>query len=220
MNANLDWSQIDTILLDMDGTLLDLHFDWHFWMEYLPQAYADKNGLTLEQANEIIHTKINSQQGTLNWYCLDYWTEVLDLPIAELKKEIKHLIQMHPNVIRFLSTLKQMGKTVIMVTNAHRDSLALKLEMTEIGRHFDMLISAHDFGLPKEDIRIWSEIQKVYPYDPQRTLLVDDNLHALSTAQQFGIRHLLCAVHVSPKMDRIDPQGFDYFEHFSEITPK
>jgi putative hydrolase of the HAD superfamily len=219
MNAKLDWSKIDTVLLDMDGTLLDLHFDWHFWMEYLPQAYAKKHGLGEEEANRLIRQKIEDQQGTLNWYCLDYWSETLELPIAGLKREIKHLIQAHPDVIDFLARLRQMGKTVVMVTNAHRDSLALKLERTEIGDYFDHLISAHDFGLPKEDIRIWSEIQTVQPYDPAHTLLIDDNLHALQTAQQYGIRYLLCAVHVSPKMALIDPQGFEHFENFKEITP-
>lgn len=219
MNPKLDWSKIDTVLLDMDGTLLDLHFDWHFWMEYLPQAYAEKNALTLKQAGEIIHSKIQDQQGTLNWYCLDYWSDTLQLPIAELKRELKHLIQAHPDVIDFLAKLKQMDKHVIMVTNAHRDSLAIKLEMTEIGNYFDHLISAHDFGIPKEDIRIWSEIHTVHPYDPKHTLLIDDNLHALSTAKQYGIEYLLCATHVSPKLDKVDPQDFDHFENFKEITP-
>ncbi|VAW45117.1 GMP/IMP nucleotidase YrfG, partial [hydrothermal vent metagenome] len=90
MNAHLDWSKIDTVLLDMDGTLLDLHFDWHFWMEVIPQAYADKNQLSLEASKKLIHEKIHSQTGTLNWYCLDYWTETLNLPIATLKRELKH----------------------------------------------------------------------------------------------------------------------------------
>ncbi|MBD3755004.1 MAG: GMP/IMP nucleotidase [Gammaproteobacteria bacterium] len=219
MNAKLDWSKIDTVLLDMDGTLLDLHFDWHFWMEYLPKIYAERNDMTVDEANALIHAKIHSQQGTLNWYCLDYWSETLSLPIAELKRELKHLIQAHPDVIDFLAKLKQMGKHVIMVTNAHRDSLVIKLEMTAIGDYFDHLISAHDFGIPKEDIRIWSEIQTVHPYDPAHTLLVDDNLHALRTARQYGIQHLLCATHVSPKLDKIDPQEFDHFENFNEIMP-
>lgn len=219
MNAHLDWTQIDTVLLDMDGTLLDLHFDWHFWMEYLPQAYADANGLTIQVANAHIHAKIHSQQGTLNWYCLDYWTATLNLPVAALKHELKHMIQAHPDVIGFLTKLKEMDKKVIMVTNAHRDSLAIKLEMTEIGGYFDHLISAHDFKLPKEDIRIWSEIQTIEAYNPKHTLLIDDNLSALATAQQYGIEHLLCAVHVSSKLDRIDPKTFNYFETFKEITP-
>ncbi|GKT12548.1 MAG: 5'-nucleotidase [Thiomicrorhabdus sp.] len=219
MNAMIDWSQIDTVLLDMDGTLLDLHFDWHFWMEVIPQAYASKNDLSLEAAKEIIKTKIHSQTGTLNWYCLDYWTETLELPVAELKRELKHQIQVHPEVIEFLAKLKRLGKNVVMVTNAHRDSLAVKLEVTEIGDYFDTLISSHDFGIPKEQIAVWSEIQKIVPYDPKRTLLIDDNLHALQTAKDYGIAYPICATYVSPKLDKIDPKGFESFERYSEIMP-
>lgn len=217
--TTVPWNKIDTVLLDMDGTLLDLHFDWHFWMTYIPETYAQENNLTLDEANRIIHEKIHSQTGTLNWYCLDYWTRELNLPVAELKQDLKHMIQAHPEVITFLKRLKELGKKVIMVTNAHRDSLAIKLEMTEIGDYFNHLISAHDFGIPKEDIRIWSEIQSVQPYDPKHTLLIDDNLHALETAKAYGIEYLLCATHVSPKMDKIDPKEFDHFENFKEIIP-
>ena len=37
----IDWDDIDTVLLDMDGTLLDLHFDNFFWMHYMPRRYAE-----------------------------------------------------------------------------------------------------------------------------------------------------------------------------------
>jgi len=218
-NRLIDWSKIKTVLLDMDGTLLDLHFDWNFWMDVIPQAYADKNAISLEQAKELIHTKIHSQTGTLNWYCLDYWTEALNLPVAKLKHELRHQIKVHPEVMDFLAFLKDQNKTVVMVTNAHRDSLAIKLEMTEIEPYFDHLISAHDFGMPKEDIAIWSQIHNVVAYNPQRTLLIDDNIHALSTAKEYGIKHLLCATFVSPKLDPIDPKEFISFSRYSEIMP-
>ena len=214
---NLPWKAIETVLLDMDGTLLDLHFDYHFWLEFLPQVYAEKNHLTLEEANQIIHQKIHSQAGTLNWYCLDYWTQTLQLPVAELKKEVKHLIQVHPDVIQFLQALKAADKTIVMVTNAHRDSLALKLEETEIGPYFDHLISAHDFGLPKEAVEIWDNIQSVVPYNPKTTLLIDDNTQALQSAQQYGIQYLLCAQFVSPKLDKIDCKDFPAFIDFKTL---
>lgn len=203
----------------MDGTLLDLHFDYHFWMEFVPTVYAEQNKLTLEQAKQFITEKIHSQQGTLNWYCLDYWTEQLQLPIADLKQELKHLIQAHPEVITFLQRLQQLNKNVIMVTNAHPDSLAIKLEMTEIGQYFDQMISSHDFGIPKEEGALWQAIQNKYPFDPAKTLLIDDNLQALKSAEDFGIAYPLAAVHVSPKMEKINPGKFAFFEQFSEIMP-
>ncbi|NCN42764.1 MAG: HAD family hydrolase [Piscirickettsiaceae bacterium CG_4_9_14_3_um_filter_43_564] len=217
--SNIPWHKIDTVLLDMDGTLLDLHFDYHFWMEFIPSVYAKQNNLSLEDALSFISEKIHSQQGTLNWYCLDYWTEQLQLPIAKLKQELKHLIQAHPDVITFLKRLQQLNKQVIMVTNAHPDSLAIKLEMTEIGHYFDQVISSHDFGIPKEDVNLWQAIREKYPFEPANTLLIDDNLHALASAKAFGIAYPLAAIHVSPKMDKIDPGHFPYFKLYSEIIP-
>ncbi len=218
-SLNLPWHEIDTVLLDMDGTLLDLHFDWHFWMTYLPGIYAKENNLTLAEANEFLHTKIHSQTGTLNWYCLDYWTEQLALPVAALKQDLKHLIKPHPGVMEFLQWLKAEKKHVIMVTNAHRDSLSIKLEMTEIGDYFDEIISAHDYQKPKENIQIWKDIQTDIPYNPAKTLLLDDNLTALTTAQEFGIKHCIAATFVSDKMDKIDPKQFPYIENLTELLP-
>lgn len=217
--VKLPWDQIDTVLLDMDGTLLDLHFDWIFWSEYLPEAYARHHNLPLDNAQRFVKRVIEQQSGTLNWYCLDYWSRRLNLSVADLKHDLKHLIREHPDVLEFLGQLRQANKQVIMVTNAHRDSLALKLERTAIGEYFDHIISAHDFRIPKEDIRIWDRIQDVAPYDPDRTLLVDDNIVALNTAHRYGIRHLLAAIHVSPHMDKVDPQGYDHFETYAEIMP-
>jgi putative hydrolase of the HAD superfamily len=216
----LDWNQIDTVLLDMDGTLLDLHFDHHFWMHTVPEAYAYKKHISIRSAMAKIHKEINSHAGTLNWYCLDFWSEKLGLNIAELKRGFKDDIAVHPEVLEFLAALRAHDKKVVMVTNAHRDSLALKLEMTEIGRYFHTMISAHDLGIPKEDIRIWSEIQHIEPYDPSRTMLIDDNLKALTTAQQYGIAIPMCATYVSPKLSKIDPQGFPFFESYLEIMPR
>ncbi|MDH3916294.1 MAG: haloacid dehalogenase, partial [Chromatiales bacterium] len=38
--APYDWSTVDTVLLDMDGTLLDLRFDNYFWQELVPSRYG------------------------------------------------------------------------------------------------------------------------------------------------------------------------------------
>ena len=218
-NLALPWHEIDTVLLDMDGTLLDLHFDWHFWLTYLPKVYAEKNNISIADADKFIHTKIHSQTGTLNWYCLDYWTEQLELPIAELKHDLKHLIKPHPEVMNFLKWLQSQNKQVMMVTNAHRGSLAIKLEMTDIGSYFDQMISSHDYQKPKENQQIWADIQADFPYDPTKTLLIDDNLTALQTAQDHGIAHCIVATFVSEKMERIDPKGFKHFACFKQIMP-
>ncbi len=138
----LPWSAIDTVLLDMDGTLLDLHFDNHFWLEHLPQRYAERNGLSRTEADAVLEPLFREHAGQLNWYCLDFWSRELDLSIRELKHEVAHLISLRPHADTFLAALRRAGKRVALITNAHRDSLSLKLERIELAPYFDRLISS------------------------------------------------------------------------------
>jgi len=187
----LEWQEIDRVFLDMDGTLLDLHFDNHFWLSYVPSCYAQKTGLSLAEAKAHLQTLYQAVAGTMDWYCLDYWSTQLDLDIALLKRDVEHLIQVHPHVTGFLAHLHEMGKRVVMVTNAHANSLSLKMEKTQLAGYFDRLICSHDLGSPKEQGDFWGKLQKIEPFSPSRTLLVDDSLSVLQCARAYGIKHLV-----------------------------
>ncbi len=202
------WNLIDTVLLDMDGTLLDLHFDNHFWLEYVPQRYAEKHGLSLEAAREELMQRYRAVEGTLDWYCVDYWSRELALDIPLLKAEVEHLIQVHPHVIEFLQQLKRLGKSRVLVTNAHQKALQLKMRKTALGKHLDRVISAHELGLPKENPAFWSRLQQQVHFDPRRTLFVDDSLPVLESARAFGIRHLLHVLRPDTRQPIRQESGF------------
>ncbi|MFP5340811.1 MAG: GMP/IMP nucleotidase, partial [Gammaproteobacteria bacterium] len=191
MTATLPWPDIDTVLLDMDGTLLDLHFDNHFWLELLPQRYAELHGISRAMAELELAPLFNEHVGKLTWYCLDYWSRELNLPIREMKREIAELIALRPSADEFLAALRQAGKRVVLITNAHRDSLSLKLEKIELAPWFDRLISSHDYGYPKEEAQFWYALRQDLEFDPSRTLFIDDSLPILRSARRFGIAHLL-----------------------------
>ncbi len=214
-----DWNNISSVLLDMDGTLLDLKFDSHFWQEYVPERYAFSRGLDIPTAKQLLAPTFKKHEGTLNWYCLDFWSQELELDIVEMKKDVAHLIAIKTGALEFLKRLRQRGKRCTLVTNAHPHSLALKLEHTRLDNHLDHIISAHELGLPKEDPSFWAELQSVEPFTPHQTLLVDDNLNALRSAQQFGIKHLLAACYPDSKRERQHTDEFAYFHEFDEITP-
>ncbi len=214
---NSFWKDIDTVLLDMDGTLLDLHFDNYFWQHHLPAAYACKQGLSLHEAKRIVFSQFADQQATLNWYCLDYWAQRLELDIVSLKKEVQHLIAIRPGALEFLQFLRQADKRVVLITNAHRDSLDLKMQVTGISPWFDRVFSAHDFGHPKEASAFWQTLATVEPFTPGRTLFIDDTHHILDAAQYAGIAHVLGIVMPDSKGDIRHHHTHRLIQHFSEL---
>ena len=109
---DMPWDEIETVFLDMDGTLLDLAFDNYFWHEHVPSHYGRKQSMGFEQAKRLLIEKYNSKRGTLDWYCTDYWSETLDLNIADLKREISHRVEVLPGVPEFLQRLQQLKKRI------------------------------------------------------------------------------------------------------------
>ncbi|MGR8930484.1 MAG: GMP/IMP nucleotidase [Gammaproteobacteria bacterium] len=187
----IHWSEIQTVLLDMDGTLLDLNFDNHFWKEFVPQRFAELHGLVPEEAQRRLVPRFRAMEGRLEWYCLDYWSAELQLNIAGLKQEIAGLIAVHPHVVEFLEAVRGSGRRLLLVTNAHRDSLSLKMEKTCLQRFFDGIVSSHDFGLAKEQPGFWRLLQEKHVFEKHSTLLVDDSLAVLRTAKDFGLAYLV-----------------------------
>ncbi len=216
----VDWEQIDTVLLDMDGTLLDLHFDSYFWREHVPKKYAEKHDLGIEDAKSTLIPKFRNKEGTIDWYCVDYWSEVLALDIAMLKKEVEHLIAVHPHVINFLQRLRSLNKTVALVTNAHQKSLMLKLDRTLLHNHIEHIICSHDFGMPKEHEDFWLHLQNRLPFDKSRTLFIDDSLAVLRSARDYGIGQLLAVYQPDSKDERRDVEEFEAIEDFAQIMPR
>lgn len=215
-----DWNALDTVLLDMDGTLLDLHFDNHFWREHVPLRYAEKHGLDLSRAKELLFPKFQQAEGTIDWYCVDYWSQQLGLDIAMLKAEVDHLIAVHPHVIEFLERLETLGKQRVLVTNAHHKSLMLKLQRTPLESHLDDIVCAHDFGIPKEDPRFWDKLRQRLPFNPAHSLLVDDSLPVLRSARNWGIRHLLAIRRPDSQAPQRAIEEFPAIDDFSAIMPR
>ena len=203
----------------MDGTLLDRHFDDHFWLEHVPKTYARKNGIPLDKAKRFLYQLFRSQENTLNWTNLDYWSDRLALNIPVLKQEVDHLIAVHPFVVEFLLFLQHNSKAVYLVTNAHSKTLELKMKKTRLGPYFNGIISAHELGLPKEDEAFWEKLSGRIAYDPTRTMLAEDSETNLGTARKYGIRYL---IYVSRFSSVITPEASTKFTsicYFSELMP-
>ncbi len=215
----MNWKLIKTVFLDMDGTLLDLHFDNYFWHEFVPLRFSEKHQIELDTAKQQLQLRYKSKAGTLDWYCIDYWALDLGLDISALKREISARIQIFPNVEKFLSKLREHGKHISLVTNAHRKTLEIKMDYVSIENYFDQIISSHDYGYPKEEQSFWSTFMQTEPFDPATTLFIDDNLAVLSAAEKFGIQHLLSIKQPDSSKPQQDTKHYRSLADFEEIMP-
>ncbi|MGI9264722.1 MAG: GMP/IMP nucleotidase [Gammaproteobacteria bacterium] len=182
-----DWDDVDTILLDMDGTVLDLRFDNFFWRTIVPQRYSEKHGIPLALAHEELVPRFEEKEGTLEWYCLDHWTRELGLDIGRLKEESGDQVGFLPGIPEFLRSVRAAGKRLVLVTNAHQQSLSVKLRRTELAHFVDAIHTAHDIGIPKEDPAFWDRLHEREPFDRERVALIDDSIAVLQSARNYGI---------------------------------
>ena len=217
MKPEINWSAINTILLDMDGTLLDLYFDNYFWQEYLPEQWGRLNSLGAEQARKQLKAWYEKEAGTLSWYCLDFWTERLNFDVFALKADVEHLIQIRPHAETFLKKLSNSGYSVVMVTNAHEKLVDMKMQKTGIDVFFDHIISAHRIGHAKEEQAFWQKLQTEISFIPEETLLIDDNLTVLRAAKEFGIKNLLSIARPDSRNPEQDTQEFHAIQSFEDL---
>ncbi|MEZ5459828.1 MAG: GMP/IMP nucleotidase [Steroidobacteraceae bacterium] len=183
-----DWDQIDSVLLDLDGTLLDLAFDNYVWMGRIPEIYAEARGLSVPEAQAELAPKFRALQGQLEWYCIDHWSRALDIDIAQLHRDESHRIGWLPGARGFLDRMRERGKRLVLLTNSHPVTLEIKHQRTGVLDWFDAAFSSQQFGAPKEDARFWVAAREAEPFDPARSVFCDDSAAVLHAARTAGVR--------------------------------
>jgi putative hydrolase of the HAD superfamily len=211
------WDRFETILLDMDGTLLDLAFDNYFWRELVPGTFARQRNITEDAARARIYELYASREGTLDWYCLDFWTTHLELDIRALKYQVRDRIAYLPGAERFLSMARSSGKRLVLVTNAHNDTLQVKREVTGLDNWIDEFVTSHDIGSPKECLEFWHRLQVLLGFDRESTLFIDDSIPVLNAALEFGLAGVVAVRHPAtghPPKDTEHHHFVDSVEHW------
>jgi putative hydrolase of the HAD superfamily len=211
-----DWSRIDDVLLDMDGTLLDRHFDNFLFEEALPRRYAACHGLRFEEARDRLMAMYRSVEGELAWTDLHYWTRRVGIDVVSLHQELSHLIGFLPGAEDFLQFLRKRGKRVTIITNAHQAGVSVKSSRTRLDRQVDRIVDAFEVGYLKMRPEYWPNCQRLLGFDPSRSLYMDDDEECLTAAQRYGVAYL---IHSAKSSSQLPAAPLDRFCSVSSFRP-
>jgi HAD superfamily hydrolase (TIGR01509 family) len=198
----------DTLMLDMDGTILDLAYDNFMWLTYVPERWAELNGVSVGEARAHLYAKFGAAQGDLTWYCLDHWSEMLGLDVYQLHRDNHHRIGYLPGALQFLQTIRESRIRVLLVTNSHQDTLDLKEEVTGLSAYFDGIHTSHKYGFAKERQQFWQALREETDFNPATTMFVDDSQPVLRSASTYGVQHTVAISR--PDTSRPPRDGFDF----------
>lgn len=182
------FKDIECLLIDMDGVILDNAYDNDFWQNQIPEVIADSKGIAFDDAKRLAIQIFNYKKNTKDWYDVDYWSNMLDIDIEAQKRSEKSFsrISLYDGVIDTLSVLKDKTK-MILITNAHRKTLNIKLEKYNLTPYFDEMVCAHELNYVKEDIQLWYMLRSKYRLDYEKTLLVEDTINNINVGLSAGI---------------------------------
>ena len=213
----MNWRTIDTLLLDMDGTVLDLAFDNYFWQELVPRVIARRDGIAQDAAIQRVKQQYAEIRGTLNWYCLEHWSDTLDIDLIRLKNASSHRIRYLPGAREFLQAIAGRTVRMVLVTNAHSGTLEIKKAVSGLTRFFDVCLSAHDLGRPKEDPAFWPLLSRRVDFDPRRTLFIDDSPPVLAAARAYGLDRVLAVSRPDSQRPERQIPGFEAVEGIGQL---
>ena len=182
------FKDIECLLVDMDGVILDNAYDNDFWQNQIPEVIADSKGIAFDDAKRLAIQIFNYKKNTKDWYDVDYWSNMLNIDIEAEKRSEKSFsrISLYDGVIDTLSVLKNKTK-MILITNAHRKTLNIKLEKYNLTPYFDEMVCAHELNYVKEDIQLWYMLRSKYRLDYEKTFLVEDTINNINVGLSAGI---------------------------------
>ena len=126
---------------------------------------------------------------------------------------------MRDQVEPFLQQLRASEKEIILFTNAHEDTVALKMEKTGLAPAFDQTITSHSLGHAKEVKLAWEVLGARYDFDPEKSLFIDDSFAVLDSARAYGVAHLLGIKQPDSEGAPLSHPHYTLLDSFTQIMP-
>lgn len=181
---------IDTVLFDMDGVLIDAT-EWHY--DALNEALeifgfeigreehlARFNGMTTKKKLEILSLEKGLPRDLHEIISEVKQDRTLRIAARKCFPTAAHLI--------LLSTLKNKGMKVGVVTNSIRMTTEFMLQYSGVSKFLDVLITNEDIDQPKPAPDCYLLAMEKLDSNAENTVVVEDGMHGIQAAKAAGAR--------------------------------
>ena len=203
------------ILSDLDGVILDLSYDIKFWELWLPEHVADKANQSIEEAQEKIQAEIDAQRGTLNFYDLNYWDDLLNVDCMEIIKEQEEKCSYLEGSYEALERLATFKNPKHILTNGDPRIQEYKAEIQDFLKFFDSIFYSMHAGYPKEEKEFWALARHNLNLDFEDAIFIDDDFKVVTAAVKAGIKQVIW---ITPGKNRILQNGIETFPSLNDLV--
>ena len=203
------------ILSDLDGVILDLAYDIKFWELWLPEQVANQTNKSIEETKAEIMAEIDIQRGTLNFYDLNYWDDLLNVDCMQIfieKTERCSYLEGSYEALQRLSTLKN---PKYILTNGDPRIQEYKAETQNFLEFFDSIFYSMHVGYPKESKEFWALARHNLNLDFEDTIFIDDDFKVATAAAKAGIKQVAW---ITPGKNRILQNKVETFASLSDLV--
>lgn len=174
---------IDTVLFDMDGTLIDtnalihesfVHTFNHYGLTFTDEEILTFNGPPLYETFMNINPELAG--------------EMVDTYRAHNIANHDKYVKVFPTVVETLERLKESNIKMAVVSAKMRQGVELGLEMTNLRQYFDSIVSVDDVTKPKPHPEPVMKAMEQLGGNKETSLMVGDNSHDIESGNKAGLK--------------------------------
>ncbi len=183
----LNWQNIDAVIFDMDGTLVD---SMQYWRD-LPLNLFQTNGVPMPnnlekllasadlwQAAEVFAQQFIPQLTT---------QQIFDQLQQEMDAHYAQDIPLLSGVRQLLKALQQNGKKMCIATMTDRPQVETMLHSQQLESIFDFLLTTPEVGSGKNQPDIFLQACQRFGLSKQRVAVFEDSRTAAKTVLKLGM---------------------------------
>ncbi len=203
------------ILSDLDGVILDLAYDKKFWELWLPEQVTRQTNKSIEEAKAEIMTEIDIQRGTLNFYDLNYWDDLLNVDCMQIFQEKEERCSYLAGSYEALQRLSTLKNPKYILTNGDPRIQEYKAEAQNFLEFFDSIFYSMHVGYPKESKEFWALVRHNLNLELEDAIFIDDDLKVVTAAAKAGIKQVAW---ITPGKNRILQNRVETFASLADLV--